>query len=75
MNLTEYNVTNTSNYYKHNGTRGIVVQKVPVPKYIYYYSLTKILKYPNIRKNYLVSTNVHFGIFLEKIPIIILIII
>lgn len=28
MNLTEYNITNTSNYYKLDGTRGIVVQKV-----------------------------------------------
>lgn len=28
MSLTEYNITNTSNYYKHDGTRGIVVQKV-----------------------------------------------
>lgn len=28
MSLTEYNISNTSNYYKHDGTRGIAVQKV-----------------------------------------------
>lgn len=28
MSLTEYNITNTSNYYKHDGTKGIAVQKV-----------------------------------------------
>ncbi|KAL4089847.1 hypothetical protein QTP88_024802 [Uroleucon formosanum] len=27
MSLTEYNTTNTSNYYKHDGTKGIAVQK------------------------------------------------
>lgn len=35
MSLTEYNISNTSNYYKHDGTRGIVVQKV-LKKYIIY---------------------------------------
>lgn len=28
ISLTEYNVTNTSNYYKQDGTKGIAVQKV-----------------------------------------------
>ncbi|CAH1736859.1 unnamed protein product [Aphis gossypii] len=27
INLTEYNTTNTSNYYNHDGTKGITVQK------------------------------------------------
>jgi len=30
MSLTEYNITNPSNYYKHDGTRGISVHKVLV---------------------------------------------
>lgn len=30
MNLTEYNITNNSNYYKHDGTKGIAVQKVRI---------------------------------------------
>jgi len=28
ISLTEYNTTNTSNYYNHDGTKGIAVQKV-----------------------------------------------